>query len=241
MKYLNIIAEGSTEENFVNEVLVGHFAALGIYVSVRKITTGWDKQSNKPAKGGLRQYSKFRDDVTRWIHSDNGRPDTWYTSFIDLYAFPTGKDSPYQADIQDIRDPYSKIATLEAAISQDINHHRFIPYVQLHEFEAFLLVDPDRLSGLYPDGITGINKLKADIGNTNPEEINGSPQTAPSKRIICHLPQYTNQKAQVGPLIAEDIGMTALRAKCPHFDDWIGRLMAGQQEQRQGGNINPVP
>lgn len=224
MKYLNIIAEGSTEENFVNDVLVGHFAALEIYVSVRKITTGWDRHSNKPAKGGLRQYSKFRDDVKRWIVSDNQRPYTWYTSFIDLYAFPKGAESPYTTELQNILDPYKKVKALEDAINKDIDHPKFIPYVQLHEFEAFLLVEPDRLISMYPDGIKGINKLKYDIGITNPEEINESPQTAPSKRIIQYFPDYKGQKAQVGSLIAQDIGITALRNKCRHFDEWISQL-----------------
>lgn len=224
MKYLNIIVEGSSEENFVNDVMVKHFAALNIFVSARKIRTGWDRINNKPAKGGLLKYIKFKNDVLRWIQSDRGRVDTFYTSFIDLYAFPKDLESPYTAPIQGIADHYRRVTALETAIAQDINHPTFIPYVQLHEFEAFLLVDPDRLITMYPDGQTVINRLKRDIGNTNPEEINESPQTAPSKRIIQYLPAYEGQKAQVGPLIAEDIGMAALRCKCPHFNEWIAKL-----------------
>jgi hypothetical protein len=96
--------------------------------------------------------------------------------------------------------------------------------VQLHEFETLLLVDPDRLLEMYPDAALNVKRLKANIGNTNPEEINESPQTAPSKRIIRFLPDYEGQKAQVGPLVAEDIGITQLRKKCPHFDAWISKL-----------------
>lgn len=224
MKNLQIIVEGSSEETFVNDVLVKHFAALNIFVSARKIKTGWDRINNKPAKGGLLKYIKFRNDVLRWIQSDNGRANTFYTSFIDLYAFPKDAESPYTAQIQSIVDPYQKIAALETAIGQNINHPNFIPYVQLHEFEALLLVEPDRLLTMYPDGQTGITRLKRDIGNTNPEEINESPQTAPSKRIIQYLPNYEGQKAQVGPLVAEDIGLNLLRQKCPHFNDWINKL-----------------
>jgi Domain of unknown function (DUF4276) len=224
MKNLHIIVEGSSEETFVNDVLVKHFAALNIFVSARKIKTGWDRINNKPAKGGLLKYIKFRNDVLRWIQSDNGRANTFYTSFIDLYAFPKDAESPYTAQIQSIVDPYQKIAALENAIGQNINHPNFIPYVQLHEFEALLLVEPDRLLTMYPDGQTGITRLKRDIGNTNPEEINESPQTAPSKRIIQYLPNYEGQKAQVGPLVAEDIGLNLLRQKCPHFNEWINKL-----------------
>ncbi|HPA31444.1 MAG TPA: DUF4276 family protein [Bacteroidia bacterium] len=224
MKNLHIIVEGSSEEIFVNDVLVKHFAALDIYVSVRKIKTGWDRINNKPAKGGLLKYLKFRNDVLRWIESDRGRVNTFYTSFIDLYAFPKDSESPYSLQIQSIVDPYQKITALEAAIGQDIDHPNFIPYVQLHEFEALLMVEPDKLLGMYPDGQTGINRLKRDIQGINPEEINETPQTAPSKRIIQYLPDYEGQKAQVGPMVAEDIGLNLLRLKCPHFNEWITKL-----------------
>lgn len=224
MRNLHIIVEGSSEENFVNDVMVKHFSPLNIFVSSRKIRTGWDKLNNKPSKGGLLKYSKFRNDVLRWIESDKGRPDTFYSSFIDLYAFPRDSESPYTSEIRHIIDPYQKIKTLEAAIYKDIKHPNFIPYVQLHEFESLILVNPDKLLGMYPDGQTAISKLKKDIGNTKPEEINESSSKAPSKRIIKYLPDYKGQKAQVGPMVAEDIGITELRNKCPHFNQWITKL-----------------
>lgn len=226
MKFINIniIVEGGTEENFVNDVLVNHFATINKFVYARKITTGWDRLNKKPAKGGLLKYSKFRNDVLRWIKSDKNKEYTFYTSLIDLYAFPKDSESPYTKVIQSIHDHYERIASLESAIAQDINNSCFIPYVQLHEFEAFLLVDPDRLISMYPDEQTGIEKLKKDIGNANPEEINESSQTAPSKRIIKYLPNYKEQKAQVGPLVAKDIGINTLRKKCPHFNGWINKL-----------------
>jgi hypothetical protein len=227
MKYINIIAEGSSEEVFVNDVLVHHFASLNKFISVRKIETGWDRLNNKPAKGGfgrIPKYIKFRNDILNWIKSDRGKADTWYTTFVDLYAFPKDSLSPYTPKLQAIVNPYQKIAALEAAIAQDINHPNFIPYVQLHEFEALLMVEPDRLLGMYPDGQTGITRLKRDIQGMNPEEINESPQTAPSKRIIQHLPAYEGQKAQVGPMVVEDIGLHLLRQDCPHFNEWITAL-----------------
>jgi len=224
MKYLNFIVEGSSEEAFVNDVLIKHFASFNIFVSARKIKTGWDRLNNKPSKGGLLKYVQFRNDVLRWIESDRNQPQFWYTSMLDLYAFPNDELSPYNASVQSINDPYLKIDALETAIAQDIKHSQFIPYVQLHEFEAFLLVEPDRLISMYPDGQAGINRLKRDIGTKRPEEINESPQTAPSKRIIKYLPDYEGQKAQVGPLVAEDIGLIALRNNCRHFNDWIMKL-----------------
>lgn len=224
MKYINIIAEGSTEEAFVKDVLVEHFASFNKFLSVRRIETGWDRINRKPVKGGLLKYSKLKNDILRWIGSDRGKANTWYTTFVDLYAFPKDSLSPYDDRIQRIANPYSKITELEDAIAKDINHPAFIPYVQLHEFEALIMVDPDRLLTMYPDCQIGINRLKKDIRGMNPEEINESPQTAPSKRIIKYLPGYEGQKAQVGPLVAEDIGLHLLRQHCPHFNEWITRL-----------------
>ena len=224
MKFVNIIVEGTSEEVFVNDVLVKHFASLGIFVSARKVRTGWDKVNNKPAKGGISTYAKFRNEIIRWIIADRGRVDTFYTSFIDLYAFPKDSESPYTKDLQSIENPYQKVEALESAIATDINHPNFIPYIQLHEFEAFLLASPDRLLGMYPDEQTAIGRLTKEIALMPPEEINESPQTAPSKRIIRYIPDYESQKAQVGPMVAEDIGLTLLRKKCPHFGEWLTKL-----------------
>lgn len=224
MKFLNFIVEGSTEETFVNDVLAGHFAQLNIFVSTRKIRTGWDRLNNKPSKGGLLNYVKFRNDVLRWIQSDKNNINAWYTSMIDLFAFPKDKFSPFSIEIQQISDSYRKVNELESAIGMDINHQRFIPYVQLHEFESFLMVEPDRLIAMYPDKQSAIRKLKDNIKDLKPEEINESSETAPSKRIIKYIPDYKGQKAQVGPLVAQEIGLSQLRNKCPHFNDWMIKL-----------------
>ncbi len=224
MKYLQIIVEGKSEETFVKDVLEKHFSSLGIYVSARKVTTGWDRINNKPAKGGGSGYIKLKNDIFNWIKSDKGRANTYYTTFIDLYAFPKDSGSPYSLQIQNIVDPYTKIQELETAIAKDIDHPSFIPYVQLHEFETLLMVEPDRLLVLFPDAQKGILNLKQEIGSKNPEEINESPKTAPSKRIIKFIPEYEFQKAEVGPMITEDIGLNALRQRCPHFSEWITKL-----------------
>lgn len=226
MKIVNIVVEGSAEETFVNDVIKENLSPLGIYVSARRITTGWDKINNKKSKGGITNFAKFQNEITRWITSDRGRQDTIYTTFVDLYAFPKDKRSPYTSQIRDIKNLYQKIEVLQAAIAQKINHPQFIPYIQLHEFESLILVEPDRLLGMYPDTQREIRKLKEEIGDRNPEEINESYHTAPSKRIIKYFPDYEGQKAQVGPLVAEEIGMTQLRNKCPHFNEWITKLEA---------------
>lgn len=224
MKQLNIVVEGNAEENFVNDVLVKHFALIGIYISVRKVRTGWDSNNQKPAKGGLIKYVQFRNDIVRWIKSENHRPATWYTSMLDLYAFPVDNNSPFSESIRKIQSPLKRVEALEDAIFRDIGCDSFIPYVQLHEFEALVLVDPDRLLTMFPDQGKAVTGLKHEISGKEPEEINDCYETAPSKRIIKFIPDYAGQKAQVGPLVVEDIGLTSLRRRCPHFNTWITKI-----------------
>jgi hypothetical protein len=222
MIHLHIVVEGDSEERFVNEVLAKYLIRFDIYATCRKLQTGW--HGNIPAKGGLLKYIKFRNDILRWVEADRQMENVWYSSMLDLYAFPIDDQSPYTADIRRIDDPYRRIAALEAAISVNINHARFIPYVQLHEFETFIMVDPDRLLELFVDRRTGIIKLRGEIEGKLPELINDSPRTAPSKRIIKFIPEYQGLKSSAGPLIAEDIGIPRLREACPHFNEWVTKL-----------------
>jgi len=222
VRYLHIIVEGDTEEKFVNSLLKKHFANFDTYVHCRKLRTGWS--GNIQMKGGLLKYAKFRDDVLRWIHSDGNRNNVWYSSMIDLYGFPVDIQSPYNESIRAIQNTYERVAQLEKAIAEDISHHRFIPYVQIHEFEALVLVDPDKLLELFIGKKTAVNRLKREIAGISPELINDNPHTAPSKRILNYLPDYERLKSVAGPLITEEIGLAVLREACPHFNQWILKL-----------------
>lgn len=55
-----------------------------------------------------------------------------------------------------------------------------------------------------------------------PEEINDSPEAAPSKRIVDIFPRY--EKPPMGSLAAIEIGLEAIRRECPHFNAWLNRL-----------------
>lgn len=57
---------------------------------------------------------------------------------------------------------------------------------------------------------------------SNPEMINNSEQTAPSKRIIEIYPSY--QKIIDGTMIAEAMGIEKMIEECPHFARWIDKL-----------------
>jgi hypothetical protein len=125
-------------------------------------------------------------------------------------------------------------AELEAAILAGVASStrgydpRFVlPYVQMHEFEGLLFTDPQAFDEVL-DGWNDYTKraLEAVAQKfTSPEEINDSPETAPSKRIL-RIFKGAYSKTVHGPDIAKSIGMDAIQAKCPAFNEWVGKLQA---------------
>lgn len=115
--------------------------------------------------------------------------------------------------------------TTELTFADDIRDSRFIPYIQLHEYEAYLFSDPTSFQYFYNNHDKQIAALKA-IANSRatPELIDDGPHTAPSKRIIAQFPDYEDAKSAVGPQVAELIGLDVIRSKCPHFAAWVSRL-----------------
>ena len=118
---------------------------------------------------------------------------------------------------------------VEDAILSDISSQlggrfdcsRLIPYVQMHEFEALLFSDPKTLAGgLELADDVPIRHIRDQF--KSPEEINDSPQTAPSKRILELKPRYG--KVTDGVRISRSIGLETMRAQCSHFNGWLTRL-----------------
>lgn len=94
----------------------------------------------------------------------------------------------------------------------------------MHEFEGLLFSDATKLgSGIgRPDLSPHFQAIREQFAT--PEEINDSPLTAPSKRIISLLPSY--EKPLMGTLAVLEIGLDAIRQECPLFRAWIERLEA---------------
>lgn len=222
MSRLNIIVEGQTEETFVNNVLAPHLGQVGIFAAARKVETG--RSGVKIYRGGLSRtggYARLKKDILLWAKQDNNQ-DVYFTTMIDLYALPA--DFPEQA-MWPALPVYERTQKLEGAFGKDINHQRFIPYIQVHEFESLLFSDPQQFDWEFIDQPVAIQRLWGVLEQFgNPEFINDGVETAPSKRIIEVLPQYERRKSSAGPVIAAKIGLSSLREKCPHFNEWVGKL-----------------
>ena len=217
---LHIIAEGQTEEEFVNTTLSEHLGQYDISTDVHCITT--KRTKNKVYRGGLLSYEHVKKDINLWLKEEK-KQDVRFTTMLDLYALSNEFPSFIEANSKS--DPYQKVEYLENAFYNDINDRRFLPYIQLHEFEALILSQPEKLSERFPEYDQQIRMLSTICCSfSSPELINQGALTAPSKRIIQFIPSYDRLKVSVAPLIVEKIGLQLIREKCPHFDQWITQL-----------------
>lgn len=216
---LNITAEGQTEEMFANEVLSYYLGGFNISTDVRCVKTGQNKF--KTFRGGLINYEKAKNDIKNWLKEDMN-PECRFSTMFDYYALPN--NFPKYEEAQRIQNVYEKIDFLENAFTEDIGDIRFIPYIQLHEFEALILAKPENLAYEYFDYEEEIkvlnNLLKQKDGNS--ELINDAKETAPSKQIVKLIPEY--DKVAVGSYLAGLEGIPFLKEKCPHFGKWITKL-----------------
>ncbi len=217
---LHVIAEGQTEETFVNTVLANHFGTFDIVTDVRCVMTA--RRRGISYKGGLVKYEHARKDIMLWTKEDH-KADAFFTTMFDVYALP--EDFPGYTESRQIGEPYDRVAHLEKSLAREVDHRRFIPYLQLHEFEALILADPTKLGWAF----IGFEQQIADLVDMckqyeSPELIDDGDETAPSKRIIAEIPEYDGRKSSVGPLTAGKIGLDVLRAKCRHFNEWLERI-----------------
>jgi hypothetical protein len=212
MAELYLFAEGRTEQTFASVVLAPHLEAHEVYMRGRIDVGGGPSYARiaRPASAALKQHT---------------RPGVFFTTMLDLYALY--RDFPGRAEAAGLRDPYSRVRALEQSWADDVDDPRFIPHIQLHEYEALLFVAPGEFSGSYPGSEKQIARLQAIAdAHASPELIDDGVETSPSKRITVELAGYAGPKAAVGPLVAARIGLPAIRAKCPHFDAWVSRLEA---------------
>jgi hypothetical protein len=226
---LVIIVEGGTEQTFVRDQLSAHLALRGI--------VAWGVLPGRHRKhGGVKKWAVARDDMLRAL-----REGRHVSTMFDYYAMPRDWPGRAEADAKPWRE---RARFVEQAVQQVIaaeegakfDPRRFHPYVQLHEFEALLFADVQILahalvsldSRWQAKGSVGtVEKLATEFDDIlrecgEPEAINDSYDTCPSRRIQRLVKAY--DKASFGPIVSQRIGLERLRARCPHFGEWLGRL-----------------
>lgn len=219
MKQLIIIGEGQTEQAFCQDVLYNHFFNRGIIVHNPTI---------KKSRGGIVAWKVLKKEIENHLKSS---PQAIVTTLIDFYGlkeeheFPLWNESRAKVAINE------RIAVLEEAMYADISEtirHRFIPYIQVYEFEALLFSDAAIFDSQFEaTELLDYQYLQQTL-QTPPEEINDGSTTAPSKRLEKIIKGYKseveNNKVFYGSLISQVIGIEKIRERCPRFNSWIEKL-----------------
>ena len=204
MSRIYVMVEGQTEEAFVSNLLVPHYARLGRYLTPIIVST------SPGHKGGVVSYAKVKPQIVRQCRQDAG---AWVTTLYDLYALPTdfpGKAAPaYPAHASGS----AKARYLETQLRQDIAEPNFLPNLLVHEYEALLLTQPAQFEQWTSNAKVPATLAQAVAQAGSPEDVNDSPHTAPSKRILAVMADYA--KPYHGPLIACAIGLDFLRPAFP--------------------------
>lgn len=225
MRELYVFCEGQTEQGFCNQLLRPHFFPEGSG-RVHTILIAHSRHHRRIQRGGIGTYITLRRDILNTMRQRSSSADVGFTTMIDVYKSPRdfpGKD----AHQLDPTNPTPYVEALERAFAEDINDRRFVPYLQLFEFETLLFANPDAFKIAFEDcdpQITELKRIAASVPSI--ELIDDGEATAPSKRIIQLLPAYAGGKANHGPDIAEFIGLASLREACPHFHQWVAKLEA---------------
>ena len=222
MSRLLVLCEGQTEETFFDLVLRGHLAERGVFAGCTTICTAREEGRRQYRGGHAHRWSYVERDIRLLLKS---RPDA-VTTMLDVYAFP--KDMPgYPAPWPSTKD--ERVRALERAMAKAVDDPRFIPGLLVYEFEALLFSAPEQIAEIAIVDVASRQAVAQELrAVTNafqtPEDIDDHPETAPAKRLVAAIPQY--QKRRHGPTIAERIGLSILRERCPLFSAWIARLEA---------------
>ncbi|MDT3740475.1 MAG: DUF4276 family protein [Candidatus Kapabacteria bacterium] len=220
MKRLFIIVEGQTEEEFVKTILRNYLISKNIYV-VHPIKI----QTSKSQKGGFVNYEHLKNDVNRLLKSQS---DIFVSTLVDFFKIPT--NVPKYDQSMKLRTSNLKVEALERAMKDNISDDRFLPYIQLYEFEALLFSSNKGFNSFWSSEPRVIKDIENIIDKyPNPEDINDNPNTAPSKRLLDIIKDYN--KIVYGNLIAQEIGIEAIIEKCPRFRNWVETLVTKLEEK----------
>jgi hypothetical protein len=206
-----IVCEGLTEVEFVKSCLTPFLLASNVHA----FPTVLQSPSGKHRGGRVTVERLVKFISNQYCATDR------ITTLVDFYGFQDRKGrnrAQLEADI--------RVAVADSTTEYD---ERFmLPYVQMHEFEGLLFTDPNAFEWAEDGWNENVKQGLMAVAHEfpNPEDINDGPETAPSKRILDILPVGTYSKTEHGPRIAEAIGIDAIRAKCPAFSEWVGKLQA---------------
>ena len=195
------------------EVLGAELAKRNVYLEAPLI---------KHSHGGIVPWATIKRQILK--HLQEG--DVYVSMLVDYYGIKEQFGFPGWEESMEIADKTERLHFLLNKMSEDIPEglrYRFIPYIQMHEFEGLLFSDVNAFLNSFEENEIKLEDLQAAADAfESPEMINNSPETAPSKRLIDAIPDY--DKIVFGNCVAMDIGLDKIREKCPLFNEWVEKL-----------------
>lgn len=217
MKRIEIIVEGQTEMTFVNEILAPYIYRKLEYKCI--VTPILIHLGQSGGKGGFVNYMHLRNDVMQSLKSNDS--ELIVTTFVDYFRIPQSR-MPEHELWMDEQNHYIQVQMMEEAIARDIDDRRFIPYVQMHEFEALLFSSKRGFATYWNE--KQVEKLQKVIDTfACPEDINTNPAGAPSKRLLAINSSYN--KVVDGNIVALEVGIETMLDACPKFRRWVENLI----------------
>jgi len=218
MTRICVAVEGRTERAFISGVLAPLLGRRGVYITAHLIGT-------RGHQGGGVTILRLKKDVLRFLLQDK---ESACSTMFDYYGLAS--DFPGKDRIAANQSTSMKAEIIETALRGEIEREmgssfdsrRFIPYVQMHEFEGLLFSDPVSLAASLrnPGSEEQFRDIRRAFGS--PEDINDEYETCPSRRIMNIHPRY--DKPTGGVIAAHAIGLEKMRAECPHFSAWVAKL-----------------
>jgi hypothetical protein len=221
MNELVVIVEGETEQTFIRDQLAAHLAVHG--------TIAWPVLPGRHRNSrGVRQWDGAKQDIIRTLKE--GRH---CSTMFDYYAMPNSwpgriasAELEWNKRADHVEDEIRK--EIVHAMGGSFNSKFFIPYIQLHEYEALAFADVEKLTSVaQPLCRYSAERLNSDFTAIleeagHPEAIDDGYETCPSRRIAGIVPAY--RKRVHGPIVTSRIGLDVLRQRCDHFAQWIEKL-----------------
>lgn len=222
MKRLIVICEGETEQEFCNTILFPFFISNNIIIQAPLL---------KHSHGGIVRWDILKKQIEITLKAD---PKAYVTLLIDYYGLYKKHGFPHWDESEQYADKHLRMSFLENSMKEDIEdsiRYRFIPYIQLHEFEGLLFCEKDVFDQIIPkEDLIGHEELEETFASySNPEMINSHKETSPSHRLARIIRGYS--KVVYGNIIAESIGLSKIKTKCSHFNNWINTLLSISPEQ----------
>ena len=170
MKRLYMTVEGQTEAAFATSVLTPHLANFDVFLSPPRFTGLHRRRRGRIPQGGLlNTFGHALADIRVWLLEDKS-PDARFSMMVDLYSLP--HDFPGYEQGMARPTGREQAVALQRSLTDEIGDARFIPYLQVHEYEALVLVDPRRIATVYDVKASEMNALCRECKEyDSPEEI----------------------------------------------------------------------